>query len=235
VSFSPTAPAHWPGQLWSGGLSGGRGVTQELVAAADWFDFAHFVGVDRRAQLLVQHGRADQTAPIEAGRELFAAAAQPKPWAEYDWDHGLDADPQARRDRAEFVVNGAISSSSTSAEKRSTTPEEPDRSASGRHQRSVIASALDGAHPASLRQTAPRKGPFRSGNHQGRASGFAAALQLRLMQSAHEDLIESSRLALRRAEEEMLVTQHTPNAVEGLVGALGRALISLASRKAPCP
>jgi len=39
------------------------------------------------------------------------------------------------------------------------------------------------------------------------------------MQSAHEDLIESSRLALRRAEEEMLVTQHTPNAVEGLVGA----------------
>lgn len=159
----------------AGGLSGGRGVTQELVAAADWFDFAHFVGVDRRAQPLVQHGRADQTAPIEAGRELFAAAAQPKPWAEYDWDHGRDADPQARRDRAEFVVNGAISSSSTSAEKRSTTPEEPDRSASGRYQRSVIASALDGAHPASLRQTAPRKGPFRSGNHQGRASGFAAA------------------------------------------------------------
>ncbi|MDQ2739448.1 MAG: hypothetical protein M3Y35_12730, partial [Actinomycetota bacterium] len=111
----------------AGGLSGGSGVTQELVAAADWFDLAHFVGAHRRAQLLVQHGRADRTAPIEAGRVLFAAAAQPKLWAEYHWDHGLDADPQARKDRAEFVMNGAISSSSTSAEKRSTTPDEPDR------------------------------------------------------------------------------------------------------------
>lgn len=81
----------------AGGLSGGREVTQELVAAADWFDLAHFVGADRRAQLLVQHGRADRTAPIEAGRALFAAAAQPKPWAEYDWDHGLDADPKPEK------------------------------------------------------------------------------------------------------------------------------------------
>ena len=87
------------------GLSRGRGVTEDLAAVTDWFDLAHFVGVDRRGQLLVQHGRADQTVPMEAGRALFEAAAQPKLWAEYDWDHGLGADPQARKDRAEFVMN----------------------------------------------------------------------------------------------------------------------------------
>ena len=78
---------------------------QELAAVTDWFDLAHFVGVDRRAHLLVQHGSADRTVPLEAGRALFDAAAQPKLWAEYDCDHGLDADPQARQDRAEFVMN----------------------------------------------------------------------------------------------------------------------------------
>ncbi|MGI8415424.1 MAG: hypothetical protein ACR2P2_04300 [Nakamurella sp.] len=89
------------------GLSRGGEVTEGLAAVADWFDLAHFVGVERRAQLLVQHGRADQTVPIQAGRALFDAAASPKLWAEYDWDHGLDADPQARKDRAEFVMAGA--------------------------------------------------------------------------------------------------------------------------------
>jgi len=87
------------------GLSRGCVFTEELAAVTDWFDLAHFVGVDRRAQLLVQHGRADQTVPMEAARALFEAAAPPKLWAEYDWDHGLDADPQARKDRAEFVMN----------------------------------------------------------------------------------------------------------------------------------
>lgn len=86
-------------------LSRGSVFTEELAAVTDWFDLAHFVGVDRRAQLLVQHGRADRTVPVEAGRALFNAAAQPKLWAEYDWDHGLDADPQARKDRAEFAMN----------------------------------------------------------------------------------------------------------------------------------
>ena len=86
-------------------LSRGRVFTGDLAAVTDWFDLAHFVGVDRRAQLLVQHGRADQTVPIEAGRALLEAAAQPRRWAEYDCDHGLDADPQARKDRAEFVMN----------------------------------------------------------------------------------------------------------------------------------
>ncbi len=86
-------------------LSRGRVFTDDLAAVTDWFDLAHFVGVDRRALLLVQHGRADRTVPVEAGKALFEAAAQPKLWAEYDCDHGLDADPQARKDRAEFVMN----------------------------------------------------------------------------------------------------------------------------------
>jgi len=90
------------------GLSRGGGVTEDLAAVTDWFDLAHFVGVDRGAQLLVQHGRADQAVPIAAGRALFDAAAPPKLWAEYDWDHGLDADPQARKDRAEFVTADAV-------------------------------------------------------------------------------------------------------------------------------
>ena len=70
-------------------LSRGRVFTEDLAAVTDWFDLAHFVGV----------------VPMEAGRALFEAAAQPKLWAEYDCDHGLDADPQARKARAEFVMN----------------------------------------------------------------------------------------------------------------------------------
>lgn len=89
----------------AGELSRGGVGTEELAAVTDWFDLAHFVGVERRAQLLVQHGRADRIASLEAGRALFEAAAEPKLWAEYDCDHGLDADPQARKDRAEFVMH----------------------------------------------------------------------------------------------------------------------------------
>lgn len=46
---------------------------------------------------------------MQAARALFDAAAAPKRWAGYDWDHGLDADPQARKDRAEFIINVAPS------------------------------------------------------------------------------------------------------------------------------
>lgn len=45
---------------------------------------------------------------------------------------------------------------------------------------------------------------FVSGNHQAARGCFAAALQLRLTQATRADLIESSRIALRRAEEEIL-------------------------------
>ena len=89
-------------------------VTADAVAVANWFDLGRFVGVERQARLLVQHGRADQTVPIAAGRALFDAAASPKLWAEYDWDHGLDADPQAKADRAEFVMADAPPSVVTS-------------------------------------------------------------------------------------------------------------------------
>jgi predicted esterase len=93
------------GSRLAGYLSRGSPVTDEVAVVTDWFDLGHFVGAERRAELLVQHGRTDRTAPIEAGRALFDAAARPKRWVEYDCDHGLDADPQARRDRADFVMS----------------------------------------------------------------------------------------------------------------------------------
>ncbi len=96
------------------GLSPEGDVTPDVAAAADWFDLAHFVGVERRAQLLIQHGRADETVPMEAATALFDAAASPKLWAAYDWDHGLEANPQATKDRAEFVLAGVPSSIRTS-------------------------------------------------------------------------------------------------------------------------
>ena len=92
---------------WVQALSRGGDVPADVAAVADWFDLGRFVGVERRAELLVQHGRADRTVPIAAGRALFDAAVAPKVWAEYEWDHGLDADPHARKDRAEFITAGA--------------------------------------------------------------------------------------------------------------------------------
>ena len=85
--------------------SRGRLFTAEMAAITDWFDAAHFVGVDRSGQLLVQHGLRDQTVRIEEGRALFDAASAPKLWAEYDWDHGLDANSHAKKDRASFVTS----------------------------------------------------------------------------------------------------------------------------------
>ncbi len=110
---------------WARALSREGDVTTDVAAVADWFDLGRFVGVERRAQLLVQHGCADQTVPIAAGRALFDAAALPKLWAEYDWDHGLDADPHARKDRAEFVTAGALTSMPTSAAYRPSAPMSP--------------------------------------------------------------------------------------------------------------
>lgn len=86
------------------GLSAGHCITEDQLATADRFDPARFVGVDRRAPLLVQHCRSDDIAPIEAGRTLFDAAAQPKLWAEYDCGHELDAHPRARAGRAAFLA-----------------------------------------------------------------------------------------------------------------------------------
>jgi len=84
-------------------IRAGRAFAGDVAADADWFDAARIVGVERSARLFVQHGRSDRTVPIIEGRALFDAAAFPKLWVEYDWDHGLDADPQARKDRADFL------------------------------------------------------------------------------------------------------------------------------------
>lgn len=84
-------------------IRAGRAFAGDVAADGDWLDAARFVGVERSARLFVQHGRSDRTVPIIQGRALFDAAAFPKLWVEYDWDHGLDADPQARKDRADFV------------------------------------------------------------------------------------------------------------------------------------
>lgn len=85
-------------EIWAG-----RAFAGDVAAVVDWFDAARFVGVERSARLFVQHGRSGRTVPIIEGRALFDAAASPKLWGGYDWDHGLDADPQARKDRADFV------------------------------------------------------------------------------------------------------------------------------------
>lgn len=100
--------ANGAGPLAKAALAAGLSRTRviapaDLNAVADWFDLAHFVAADRHSELFVQHGRNDRSVPIEAAKALFDAAAEPKRWVEYDWDHGLDADPQARRDRVEFV------------------------------------------------------------------------------------------------------------------------------------
>jgi len=84
-------------------LSCGGPVTNEMTCAADWFDAARFVAVDRRAELPIQHGRRDRDVPVDAGRKMFDAAAQPKLWLEYDWDHGL-ASERHKDDRAKFVL-----------------------------------------------------------------------------------------------------------------------------------
>ncbi len=93
----------------------GQEFPEDWAAAALWLDPGKFVRVERQAVLFVQHGRRDDTVPIEEARALFDAATPPKVWAEYDWDHGLDADPQARRDRAAFVRSGGTSWSGPAA------------------------------------------------------------------------------------------------------------------------
>lgn len=99
----------WSRSAMAQHLLRGGDVTEELLAVVDWFDVGRFVGVDHRALLLVQHGRTDETVPVEAGRALFEAAAEPKRWAECECGHDLDADPGAKKVRAAFVLDSSTS------------------------------------------------------------------------------------------------------------------------------
>jgi dipeptidyl aminopeptidase/acylaminoacyl peptidase len=76
---------------------------EEYLRRLDALDPAHYVSAPARRRLLVQHGRADAVMPIDAARALFEVAAEPKEWAEYDCDHGIDAHPPALADRIRFL------------------------------------------------------------------------------------------------------------------------------------
>jgi pimeloyl-ACP methyl ester carboxylesterase len=66
------------------------------------WDLAAFVALPGPLRLF-QHGTRDDVVPIHMGRALYDAAAEPKLWRSYEWDHGIDACPQARLDRYAFL------------------------------------------------------------------------------------------------------------------------------------
>jgi dienelactone hydrolase len=72
------------------------------LAAVDRCDAIRFVGHHGPARLF-QYGRLDPIIDRASARALYDAAAEPRLWLEYDWDHGVDADPQARLDRYAFL------------------------------------------------------------------------------------------------------------------------------------
>lgn len=75
-----------------------------VAASVELFEPSTWAAVPGRRQLLFQAGRHDPVIPIPLARALFEAAAEPKTWRDYDWDHGVDADPAARADRIAFLV-----------------------------------------------------------------------------------------------------------------------------------
>jgi pimeloyl-ACP methyl ester carboxylesterase len=79
---------------------------EPYLAALERFDPRHHLPRRHPARLLVQHGRADDTVPIAEARALHAAAGPDARWAEYDCGHGIDAHPEARRDRLAFLGFG---------------------------------------------------------------------------------------------------------------------------------
>lgn len=70
--------------------------------ALDRFDGAHYVAVKGRRRLLFQHGRDDETVLRAEAVRLYETAAPPRQWSEYACGHGTDADPDARKERADF-------------------------------------------------------------------------------------------------------------------------------------
>jgi dipeptidyl aminopeptidase/acylaminoacyl peptidase len=78
-------------------------VDDRMAHVLDWLDPAHYVATPGTRALLIQHGRADDTVPIEEGRALYDAAAEPKRWAEYPCGHDIGVDAVATADRKEFL------------------------------------------------------------------------------------------------------------------------------------
>jgi dienelactone hydrolase len=80
------------------------GLSPGELARIARFDPASWVGVAAGPALLFQHGRHDDAVSRAEARELYALAAEPKSWREYDCGHGVDGHPPAREDRLEFFA-----------------------------------------------------------------------------------------------------------------------------------
>jgi dipeptidyl aminopeptidase/acylaminoacyl peptidase len=62
----------------------------------------HYVSRPGSRRLLFQHGLRDELVSVEEARRMYAAAAPPKSWREYDCSHELDEHLPARADRIAF-------------------------------------------------------------------------------------------------------------------------------------
>jgi pimeloyl-ACP methyl ester carboxylesterase len=71
------------------------------VVDSPW-DPVQYVGVVGPVRFF-QQGTLDEIVPYAAARALYDATVEPKIWREYEWDHGIDACPQARLDRYAFL------------------------------------------------------------------------------------------------------------------------------------
>jgi pimeloyl-ACP methyl ester carboxylesterase len=75
----------------------------EYLAAVDRWEAARLLSRPGGRRLLVQAARLDANVPLEAARDVYEAAAEPKEWRDYDCDHGaVVVHPAARADRLDF-------------------------------------------------------------------------------------------------------------------------------------
>jgi pimeloyl-ACP methyl ester carboxylesterase len=75
----------------------------EYLAAVDRWEAAHLLRRPGKRRLLVQAARFDENVPLEAARDAFDSAAEPKEWREYNCDHGaVVVHPAALADRLDF-------------------------------------------------------------------------------------------------------------------------------------
>lgn len=75
----------------------------EYLGAIERWEAAHLLGRPGKRRLLVQAARFDDNVPLEAARDLYDSAAEPKEWREYDCDHGaVVVHPAAQADRLDF-------------------------------------------------------------------------------------------------------------------------------------